>query len=156
MEHMIDIIIPTYKPDKSFELLIAKLQKQTIRPNKIILMNTEEKYIKKFLEESELLEKYDNIEIHHVSETEFDHGKTRDLGVQLSKAPYFLCMTQDAVPYDNFLIEGLKKAINLSNVEYINLCNNLSQTTNKIRTESFNNLKNVIIKRLKEKTNARN
>ena len=116
MEHMIDIIIPTYKPDKSFELLIAKLQKQTIRPNKIILMNTEEKYIKKFLEESELLEKYDNIEIHHVSETEFDHGKTRDLGVQLSKAPYFLCMTQDAVPYDNTLIEELLKILQKENI----------------------------------------
>ena len=40
----IDIIIPTYKPDKSFEILLEKLQTQTVKPNKIILMNTEEKY----------------------------------------------------------------------------------------------------------------
>ena len=107
MSHMIDVIIPTYKPDKSFVALIDKLEKQTIKPNKIILMNTEEKYIKDFLIESKILEKYDNIEIHHVSETEFDHGKTRDMGVQCSKAPFFLCMTQDAVPANEFLFRRL-------------------------------------------------
>ena len=113
---MIDVIIPTYKPDKSFGNLIEKLEIQTVKPNKIILMNTEEKYIKDFLRESKILEKYDNIEIYHVSETEFDHGKTRDMGVQQSTAPYFLCMTQDAVPYDDFLIEELLKVLQRDNV----------------------------------------
>ena len=116
MSHMIDVIIPTYKPDKSFGNLIEKLEIQTVKPNKIILMNTEEKYIKDFLKESKILEKYDNIEIHHVSETEYDHGKTRDMGVQQSTAPYFLCMTQDAVPYDDFLIEELLKVLQRDNV----------------------------------------
>lgn len=116
MSHIIDVIIPTYKPDKSFISLIDKLENQTIKPNKIILMNTEEKFIKEFLEETQVLNKYDNIEIHHVSEKEYDHGKTRDMGVQFSKAPYFLCMTQDAVPYDEFLIEELLKVLQKENV----------------------------------------
>lgn len=116
MSHMIDVIIPTYKPDKSFGNLIEKLEIQTVKPNKIILMNTEEKYIKDFLRESKILEKYDNIEIYHVSETEYDHGKTRDMGVQQSTAPYFLCMTQDAVPYDNTLIEELLKVLQKENI----------------------------------------
>lgn len=116
MSHIIDVIIPTYKPDKSFISLIDKLENQTIKPNKIILMNTEEKFIKEFLEETQVLNKYENIEIHHVSEKEYDHGKTRDMGVQFSKAPYFLCMTQDAVPYDEFLIEELLKVLQKENV----------------------------------------
>ena len=116
MNCIIDVIIPTYKPDMEFARLIEKLQKQTIKPNKIILMNTEEKYIHKFLKETGILEAYDNIEIHHVSEAEFDHGKTRDMGVQCSKAPYFLCMTQDAVPYDDKLIEELLKILQKENV----------------------------------------
>lgn len=116
MNQIIDVIIPTYKPDKSFISLINKLQEQTIRPNKIILMNTEEKFIREFLEETQILNKYSNIEIHHVSEAEYDHGKTRDMGVQFSKAPYFLCMTQDAVPYDEFLMEELLKVLEKENV----------------------------------------
>lgn len=116
MENIIDVIIPTYKPDKNFLDLIDKLEKQTIKPNKIILMNTEEKYIEKFLADTKILEMYDNIEIHHVSEKEYDHGGTRDMGVQWSKAPYFLCMTQDAVPYDEKLIEELWKVLQNKNV----------------------------------------
>lgn len=116
MNNLIDIIIPTYKPDKGFMELIEKLQGQTIKPNKIILMNTEEKYIEKFLKETDILGKYDNIEIHHVSETEFDHGKTRDMGVQFSEVPYFLCMTQDAVPANEFMIGELLKVLEKKNV----------------------------------------
>ena len=116
MNNIIDVIIPTYKPGNDFVYLIEKLQNQTIKPNKIILMNTEEKYIQDFLKESKILEKYDNIEIYHVLETEYDHGKTRDEGIQFSKAPYFLCMTQDAVPYDEFLIEELLKVLKKENV----------------------------------------
>ena len=116
---MIDVIIPIYKPDNNFILLIEKLQKQTIKPNKIILMNTEEKYIEKFLKETDILGKYGNIEIHHVSETEFDHGKTRDMGVQFSKAPYFLCMTQDAVPANENMIEELLKVLEKKKVSSV-------------------------------------
>ena len=116
---MIDVIIPTFKPDEQFEYLIEKLQMQTILPNKIILMNTEEKYMEPFLEKTGLLEKYDNLEIYHVSETEFDHGKTRDMGVKKSDAPYFLCMTQDALPYDNFLIENLLNGLKQENVAVV-------------------------------------
>jgi len=116
---MIDVIIPTFKPDEQFEYLIEKLQMQTISPNKIILMNTEEKYMEPFLKKTGLLEKYDNLEIYHVSETEFDHGKTRDMGVKKSDAPYFLCMTQDALPYDNFLIENLLNGLKQENVAVV-------------------------------------
>lgn len=116
MSNLIDIIIPTYKPEKGFGELIEKLQGQTIKPNKIILMNTEEKYIEKFLKGTDILEKYDNIEIYHVSEREFDHGKTRDMGVQFSQTPYFLCMTQDAIPANEFMVEELLKVLEKKNV----------------------------------------
>ncbi len=45
MEKMlIDVVIPTYKPGQKFLDMIDMLQKQSIKPNKIIIMNTEEKY----------------------------------------------------------------------------------------------------------------
>ena len=40
----IDVIIPVYKPDKSFLDLLDRLEKQTQPIHKIIIMNTEEKY----------------------------------------------------------------------------------------------------------------
>ena len=49
MNRQIDVIIPIYKPNKEFIDVIEKLQNQTVKPNKIILMNTEEKFARKFI-----------------------------------------------------------------------------------------------------------
>ena len=38
----VDIIIPTYKPDDTFCLLLQKLQEQTFVIHELILVNTEE------------------------------------------------------------------------------------------------------------------
>ncbi len=116
MTDLIDIIIPTYKPGTFLEILLEKLENQTLKPNKIILMNTEKKYMENFLEKSGILLKYDNIEIHHVSEMEFDHGKTRDEGISYSQTPYFLCMTQDAMPADELLLQELLAMLKKDNV----------------------------------------
>ena len=40
----VDVIIPTYKPDKEFLEILDMLKKQTVRPSHIIVLNTEEKY----------------------------------------------------------------------------------------------------------------
>lgn len=107
----IDVIIPTYKPQKDFACVIERLQNQTIVPNKIILMNTQEELLTPFLEESRVLKRYDNIEIHHLKKEEFDHGLTRHMGVQHSRADFFLCMTQDALPAEKRMIEELLEAL---------------------------------------------
>lgn len=44
MEHSIDIVIPAYKPGTVFEKLIYRLQKQTVKPERIIVVNTGEEY----------------------------------------------------------------------------------------------------------------
>lgn len=107
----IDVIIPTYKPNKEFPELIERLQKQTVAPNKIILMNTGKELLEPLLKESRLLEKYDNIEIYHLRREEFDHGRTRHEGVGHSGSPYFLCMTQDALPENEEMIGYLLQAL---------------------------------------------
>ena len=108
----VDVIIPTYKPDISLFRLIDDLQTQSIRPEHIIIMNTEQKYWDDLISDSSEnpLEKYNNIIVKHVSKSEFDHGETRNKGVSLSKAEYFLMMTQDAFPRDKVLISSLLKA----------------------------------------------
>ena len=114
----VDIIIPTYKPDIALLRLIDDLERQSSRPSKIIIMNTEEKYWSELLSKSREnpQEKYDNIVVEHVTKPEFDHGETRNRGVANSDAEFFLMMTQDAFPRDKMLVSNLLKAFDDSTV----------------------------------------
>ena len=47
----VDVIIPAYHPGKEFSTLIERLTKQTFPIHRIIVMNTEETYWNKELEE---------------------------------------------------------------------------------------------------------
>ncbi len=109
----VDVIIPTYKPDISLFRLIDDLEKQSLRPSRIIIMNTEKKYWDALMDSSSEnpLNKYDNIVVEHVAKKDFDHGETRNQGVALSDADFFLMMTQDAFPRDKMLISSLAKAL---------------------------------------------
>lgn len=100
----IDILIPVYRPEAQFAELLHRLVKQSTPVNRIILMNTEEAYFPR-----EVLEIGANIEVHHLTKQEFDHGGTRDLGMRMSEADVVICMTQDALPADEHLVEQLTK-----------------------------------------------
>lgn len=111
----VDVIIPTYKPDQKFLDLMEKLAHQTVPVNKIIIMNTEQKYFDRLTYGTLFSKKYKNIQVKHLSKREFDHGRTRNSGVRCSDAPVFVMMTQDAVPADEFLIEELLRALEQEN-----------------------------------------
>lgn len=104
---MVDIIIPTYKPQKRLLKVIEALEQQSYPVNRIIIMNTEEKYWNTFLYGEKLLKTRRNIEVYHLSKMEFDHGGTRKKAVLRSDAEYFICMTDDAMPADECLVEEL-------------------------------------------------
>lgn len=103
-EFVVDVIIPTYKPDENFKALIDKLEKQTYPIRRILIMNTEEKYFP--MKEFETLP---NLSVYHVSKEKFDHGGTRDLGASMLDGDILVFMTQDAMPENNRLIENLVK-----------------------------------------------
>lgn len=111
MSKKVDVIIPVYMPDTSFFELIERLEKQSYPVNKIIIMNTEEKYLDKLVYGSRFLERFHNIKTYHLSKKEFDHGMTRRMGVSKSDADIFVMMTQDAIPKDTQLVEKLVKAL---------------------------------------------
>lgn len=107
----IDVIIPLYKPGKELFALLDSLLEQTLPVNKIILMNTEEKYFERLIYGTKFTKQYTNVEVHHLSKREFDHGGTRHLGVTYSEADIFMTMTQDAVPVDYELVEKLTQKL---------------------------------------------
>ncbi len=102
------VLIPTYRPDKKFSRLLQMLQRQTYPVRQIIIMNTE-----KQLWNERGYEGIPGLEVHHVAKEEFNHGGTRRRGMAYVRADVCICMTQDAVPADDFLVERLVAALEL-------------------------------------------
>ena len=108
---IIDVIIPLYKPDRELFTLLERLNKQTVPVNRIFLLNTEEKYFSGLIYGTDFSTRFRNVEVHHLSRREFDHGGTRRMGVRKSNADIFVMMTQDAMPINEFLLENLIKPL---------------------------------------------
>lgn len=117
----IDVIIPVYKPDKKLEKLFMGLLSQSLKPDRILILNTQAqgfgnydiaKRIQKVMRKQKIYgKKAVDVHVVTVQKEEFDHGGTRRLGVSMSNADYFVMMTQDAVPADDYLLERLIRAL---------------------------------------------
>lgn len=103
---VVAVLVPTYRPDKKFSRLLQMLGRQTYPVKQLIIMNTE-----KSLWNEGGYEGIPGLEVHHVTKEEFDHGGTRRLGMRYIRADVCICMTQDAVPADEYLVERLVEAL---------------------------------------------
>ena len=127
-EKTFDIIIPVRCPGEKFADLLRMLAVQTVRPGKIIIMETveSEETSEKLRETAEnaLSVKAPDAsacspipyEVYPVQKEEFDHAGTRREAVTHTEADIFLMMTQDAVPKDKSLCEELLKGFDLPRV----------------------------------------
>lgn len=113
MEKSVSILIPVYKPDKKFNKLLVRLNHQTRRPEKIVLMITVPDDWSRDQAEGSFYayQKLSEIpmEAHFLTPDEFDHGGTRNLGMTYCDTDYVICMTQDAVAANADLIGELLK-----------------------------------------------
>ncbi|NBJ92283.1 glycosyltransferase [bacterium 1xD42-62] len=103
----VDVIVPVYKPTEKLLALLDGLMQQTLTVQRIILINTEKQYFDKFIQGRDFQNRYKKVSVYHIKKEEFDHGGTRNYGASLSKAPYFVMMTDDAVPKDAQMVEHL-------------------------------------------------
>jgi rhamnosyltransferase len=103
-EKEIDIVIPVYKPDESLRHLLLALQRQTLQPGRILLVNTEEAYF-----DPACIRDLERVEVIHISKQEFDHGGTRRMAASRLSGAFVVFMTQDAQPFDAHLLEELQK-----------------------------------------------
>lgn len=85
-------------------------------PNRIIIMNTEQKYYDRLIYGTSFQKEHRDMVVKHLSRREFDHGRTRNRGVQYSDTDFFIMMTQDAVPADEYLVERLLEQLGKENV----------------------------------------
>ena len=103
----VDVIIPVYKPDERLKKIISRLRRQSYPVNRIILINTGRAYFEQAFSQDMSFFEAGDIVLRHISEEQFDHGRTRRMAVSISKADYFVCMTDDALPLDRHLIKEL-------------------------------------------------
>lgn len=115
----IDVVIPVYRPDEKFDRLLRKLYHQSVLPHAVILMVTVTGGAEELSELSGRAaaavrgtkgEHRVSLVLRGIKKEEFSHGRTRNQGIALSGADYVVCMTQDAVPRDRFLLQRLQEA----------------------------------------------
>ena len=99
---VIDVVIPVYRPGRELRKLLERLARQSVKPERILLVNTEEQ----FFDES-CIDGIPNTEVVHIRKEEFDHGGTRHMAAKMLTGDYLLFMTQDALPADQYLIGKL-------------------------------------------------
>ncbi len=87
------LVIPVFNAEKDIPALISGILKQTLQPNKILMIDSSSTD-----NTQKLLSQYSNIDIHTIPQHTFDHGGTRRLGTELVDADVYIFMTQDAYP----------------------------------------------------------
>lgn len=100
----IEVVIPVYRPGKELRRLLVSLNQQTVRPARILLVNTEKKYF-----DESCIRGIDPVQVVHITKEEFDHGGTRHMAAAMLTGAFLMFMTQDAVPADDRLLEELQR-----------------------------------------------
>ena len=119
MDPIIDVVIPTFRPDERLLYILESMAAQTPRPRCVRIINTEKDGLDALLRnrgssEEMLIGQYPFVRITHIRREEFDHGGTRNRGFRMcGGAEYVLTMTQDAVPADEELIGRLLAALQM-------------------------------------------
>ena len=107
----VDVIIPVYGPGNRLLELFDQLGHQTVPVDRLIVMNTEKSLWDKWTETLEPGRLPENLSVYHVTKEEFDHGATRNAGIEHSDADVCVCMTHDALPADTGLLKALMDAL---------------------------------------------
>lgn len=96
------VVIPTKNPGTRFAgVLAAVLSQETPWPFEILVIDSGSTD-----GTVELCEQMEHVRLHQIAPQDFGHGKTRNLGIALTKGEMIAMITQDALPADNrWLVE---------------------------------------------------
>ena len=93
------IIVPTLNAAKTAKLQLTKLHMQTQRSD-LLIIDSESK------DDTVEIARSLGVEVEPIKRSEFNHATTRNRALQY-EADFYLFMTQDAIPFDNQLVENL-------------------------------------------------
>jgi tetratricopeptide (TPR) repeat protein/glycosyltransferase involved in cell wall biosynthesis len=97
------VMIPTFNGGQLIKEVLDRVQQQhTPWPFQIVIVDSSSTD-----GTQEYLRQQQDIVFHTIPQSEFQHGATRNLGVQLSDAEYIAFLTQDAFPAGNYWLYDL-------------------------------------------------
>jgi rhamnosyltransferase len=103
MRSKVTVAIPTFNAAEFLkELLDAVAQQQTRREVEFLIIDSGSTDTT-----LEIINSYPKVRLHKISNSEFGHGKTRNLAAGLAEGEYILFLTQDAVPAHDHWLEGM-------------------------------------------------
>jgi rhamnosyltransferase len=100
---VITVIILTYNAGQRFADLLDSLQKQTLKPTQILVVDSGS------TDETCEVARNRNCTVTVIKRSDFDHGTTRNLAASNAKSEFIVFLTQDAVPADKHMIDELIK-----------------------------------------------
>jgi len=103
---LVSVFIPTLNASKYIKVLLESLKVQTCFPDEIIIIDSSS--------EDDTLEIASTFDVKTITipRQDFDHGGTRNLAANISSGDILIFLTQDALPFDEFLIKNLVKPLN--------------------------------------------
>lgn len=111
----ISVIIPTLNAEHEIEALLIALDRQSIQPNEILVVDSasEDKTI-------ELVQKHKGVRLLQIDRQDFNHGTTRDMALNESSGDFVCFLTQDAVPVsDDYLKRLVDPMVEDSNIALV-------------------------------------
>ena len=107
----VSVIIPTLNAALVIDALLDSLSNQTLKPNEIIVVDSESNDETVLLSQAHPLTR-----VIAIKRVDFDHGGTRDMALRVSKGDVVLFFSQDVVIRDDSYIETLVRATLLDGV----------------------------------------
>lgn len=102
---MVSVVVPTYNAESYLPQLLDQLKGQTL-PHELIIIDSES------TDRTKEIVSHENVSLVNIKKSEFNHGTTRNLGVQLANYEIVLFLTQDALPASPQTFERLISMLN--------------------------------------------
>lgn len=95
------IFIPTYNGEKYIGAILTAVSEQDVNfgYEVLIIDSGSNDHTLEIIRQFQ--EKHDNVLLHQIPNTEFGHGKTRNLAARMARGEYVIYITHDAIPAHN-------------------------------------------------------
>ena len=97
---MVSVVIPTYNAATHLSALLKRLREQTLS-HELILIDSESD------ESTQQVFRDEKVDVVRIKKSDFNHGTTRNLGIQLAQYDKVIFMTQDALPASTETLQKL-------------------------------------------------